>query len=101
MGNDNANARTIPPQQPEAKPRAPAEPIAIRKLYFRDSNGVQLPGHDSPVKSIVGGDKEFVERTYEIALLPWLRQFKVTSTRGKVKTTFLIPESWASSEIAE
>lgn len=87
------------------------EPIEIKSLTFKEQS-VQLPNGEN-VKSIHAGRKPN-RPAYDIDLLPWMRQYRVTylveKTRRNDKNEvekyyapeilFYVPESWAIGELA-
>lgn len=84
--------------EPAKKPAA-GEPIAIKALHFNRPNGISVPGTNDQLQKISAGDGH--RGDFEIVLLPWLRQYKVTLKRDKAKVTFLVPETWAIAETFE
>ncbi len=87
-------------------PPRPMEPIPIRTLRFCRQFGLEVPipsphgGHLTMVHSLTTG--KINAGQVEIALLPWIRQFRVVyREEGAAPRSFLIPEGWALSEPVE
>jgi hypothetical protein len=78
-----------------------AAPIPIKSLQFRTPSGATLPGGGNRNNLHSGSDGNL---SFDIALLPWLRQYRVIVTspnKDKARRVWLIHESEATAELAE
>lgn len=81
-------------------PKSPV-PIKVRSLTFRGPTGITLPW-GQVVTSIDGSPKKDPNReSYEIAFLPWMRMYRVSTVVNKAPRSFLVPEGWAIAEVED